>query len=132
MFYITYALRSSSIFPCIMTISLALRYSLSFTYLFPNLFYKYNRFLHFHLILAALLLITSFFFLKLIMFITSSVKHSQNFFIHHTYFQSFSTMILQTLKNLIEYVNLLLLWMNIKDYLYIHQSFLLDFQYLHK
>ena len=39
-----------------------------------------NRFLHFHMILAALLFIVSFFFLKLIIFIACSLKNSQTFY----------------------------------------------------
>ena len=42
--------------------------------------YKYNKFLHFHMISAALLLITLFFFLKLIISIACSLNDLQYVF----------------------------------------------------
>ena len=51
-------------------------------YVLKIFLHKYNRFVHFRKIPAALCLITSFFsFLKLILFIACSLKDSLNFFI---------------------------------------------------
>ena len=74
-------MRSTYIFPCIM----AMISNFAIFYLahirFQICLYRYNRLLHFHIITAALLLITSFFlFLKLIIFIVCSLKKLQNFF----------------------------------------------------
>ena len=49
---------------------------------FQNLLYKYNKFLYFHIIPAALLLTTSLFF-RLNIFIVCSLKDSQNVFIQY-------------------------------------------------
>ena len=50
---------------------------------FQFLLYKYSRFLHLHMIPAALLLITLLFFmLKWIIFITCFLENSQNFIFH--------------------------------------------------
>ena len=67
-----------------------------------------------------------------------SLKDSQNFFIQslplHT--SCLFSMLLNDdivdIKKLMEYVHLLLLGMNFKDYFYINQSFLLSIQDLHK
>ena len=74
-------MRSSFIFPYIMTMLSNFMIFLSFTYFFSHFFDKHNRFLHFHMVLAALLLITSLF--KLIIFIVCSLKDSQIFFIQY-------------------------------------------------
>ena len=75
-------MRSTSIFLCITTIVSKFVFFLSFTYLFSFFSYKYNRFLHFHMILSPLLLITSFFpIFKKFIFIVCSLKCSQNAFI---------------------------------------------------
>ena len=75
-------MRSTPIFSFIMTMISNLRYFYLSNIYFQIIIYKYNRFLHFHMIPAALLLIYSFFFfLKLIIFIACSFKNAQNFFI---------------------------------------------------
>ena len=50
-------------------------------YVFSIFFYKYKTFLHFQMIPSALLLITFFILLKLIIFLACSLKNSQNIFI---------------------------------------------------
>ena len=73
---------STSIFPCLMT--MLSNFTIFFIFqifIFKCFFYKYNRFVHFHMVPAALLLIISFFFFKLIIFISCSLKYSLNFFI---------------------------------------------------
>ena len=71
MFWITYAICSTSKFPC--TMIMISNFKTSFASLFSIFFYKYNRFLHFHMISAALLLITlCFFFLILVISIAWS------------------------------------------------------------
>ena len=74
---------SASIFPCLMTMTSNFTIFVIFQTIYFQIFpYKYNRFLHFYMISAAvLLIISSFFFLKLIVFIAVSLKDSQNFFI---------------------------------------------------
>ena len=55
-------------------------------FIFKFFLRKCNIFLYFHMILAVLLLITSFFFfLKLIISIACSLKYSQNFFMKSLY-----------------------------------------------
>ena len=100
-------------------------------FLFFNIFmfnfflYKYIKLLHFGEIYVARLLIASFFsFLKLIISIACSLMDLQKLFIQSSYNANclqFQMMILQTSKKLMEYVHLLLLWMNF--YFYIYQSF---------
>ena len=65
-----YAMRSIYIFPCIMAMisNFTIYFHLSHIY-FQILLNRYNRFFHLHMIPAAHLLITSFFYLKLIFFI---------------------------------------------------------------
>ena len=79
-FWITYAMHATSVFPCIITkISIFTTFFYFSNIYFQILLDKYNRFLHFHMISVALLLIASFFFfLKLIIFMTCSLKNSQN------------------------------------------------------
>ena len=83
-----------------------------------------------------LLIISLFFFLKLIIFIVSPLKDSRFFEVAFTsvyimhHFLCFQMTILQILKNLIEFLHLLLLWMSFQDYFYINESFLLNTQYL--
>ena len=72
-FQVPYAMCSVSIFSCIVTISSSFMIFFIFQIF---LFYKYKRFLGFHMISALLLLIISFF--KKIIFITCSLKYSQN------------------------------------------------------
>ena len=80
-------MRGTSIFPFIMSMvsNFMIFFYLSQIYLQVFL-YKYNRFLHFHMIRAALLLITCyfvnniFFFKKIIIFIACSLKDLQKFF----------------------------------------------------
>ena len=68
---------STSIFPCTTTMISNFFMFQIFIFIF---FYKYNRFLHFYIIPAALWLINSFFlFLKLIIFIACPLKNPQNF-----------------------------------------------------
>ena len=67
-----------------------------------------------------------------------SLKDSQNFFIQSlplytcAYFLCLLMTILQTLENLKEYVHLLLLCMNFKDYFYPHKSFILNIRNMYK
>ena len=130
---------STSIFPCIMTMisNFAIFFYLS-NICFQIFLHKYNNFLYFHMIPAALLLIISFFFL----FKTNyfhCLKIYKNFsgnlylmLIHHAYFLCLQIRMQQTLKNLMEYVCLLLMQMIFQDYFYIHQCFVLYIQDLHK
>ena len=80
-FKIKYAMQSTPIFPCIMTVisKFTLYFDLSNIY-FQFFIQKHNKFLRFGMIHAALLLITSFFYSKLIYFIACSLKDSQNIF----------------------------------------------------
>ena len=129
---------STSIFPFMTMISFFYNiFHLSNIY-FQIFIYKYNRFLHFLIIPATLLLITSFFPFRIV-FISCSPTNSQKFFIppHHPYASCLFSMILnasslQTLKKLVEYVGLLLLWMNFQDYFQVHELFLLYIQDLQK
>ena len=80
-------MRSTSMFSCIMTITtnftiiFILKNNAKNDY-FQSFPYKYNRFVHFYMIPAVLLLIISFLsFLKLLIFIACSLKYSQKFFI---------------------------------------------------
>ena len=75
-----------------------------------------------------------FSFLKLIIFIVCSFKDSQHFFIQPLplYTLCLYSMLLNDdvldIENLMEYVRLLLLWINFQDCFYIYQSFLLNIQ----
>ena len=74
--------RSTSVFLSIVAIISNLQYALFSNIFFQIFLYKYDRFVHFHMIPAALLLIILFFFfLKLIIFIAYSFRYSQNLFI---------------------------------------------------
>ena len=74
------------------------------------------------------------FIFKLIIFIVCSFKDSQHFFIQPLplYTLCLYSMLLNDdvldIENLMEYVRLLLLWINFQDCFYIHQSFLLNIQ----
>ena len=75
-----------------------------------------------------------FSFLKLIIFIVCSFKDSQHFFIQPLplYTLCLYSMLLNDdvldIENLMEYVRLLLLWINFQGCFYIYQSFLLNIQ----
>ena len=126
-------MRSTPMSPSIMTMIS----NFTIIFIFQIFSFKYNRFLHFHMFPVALLLIISF-FLKLIIPIARSRKNLQNFFIQSlplytpcSFFMLLNDDIAE-IKNLTEYVCLLFLYMNFQDYFYIHQSFLLYVQDLHK
>ena len=75
-------MRSTTLFPCIMTmISNFTVFFIFEIFIFNFFLYKYNRFLRFHMIAAAFLIKAPFFFcLKLVIFIACFFKNSQNFF----------------------------------------------------
>ena len=75
-------MRTTSIFSCVITIiSNFMTFYETFccsNIYFQFCFYKYNRFLHFHMVSASLLFIISFFFFFKFIFITCSLKDSKN------------------------------------------------------
>ena len=73
--WITYAICSTSIFSCVVTMfaNFILKIYLEFC------LFKYNKFLHFHMISAVCFLISSFFFSNIT--ISVACSHSQSFFI---------------------------------------------------
>ena len=78
-------MRSTSIFPCI--VAAISNFTIFFIFQIPFKFsLQYNIVLHFHMIPASLLLTTSFFILKLIIFIACSLKDSQKFFFWQSLF----------------------------------------------
>ena len=107
--------------------SLTLQYFLHLLHIYIQIFLcKYNMFLHFHIILAALLLIASFFPFKINYY--HCIQSSANFFIKSLplYTSCLYSMLLNEDITVIEKpVPLLLFWINFQDYFYIHQYFLL-------
>ena len=89
---------STSIFPCVITMisNFTIFFYLSHIH-FEIVLYKYNRFLHFHMIPAVFFLITSFFLFKINYSIACSLKDSQNFFIQSL--ALYTSCLLSTLLN---------------------------------
>ena len=125
-FKITYAMCSTYIFACIMTLISNFMIIFIFQIFFFLIFlYKYKRFLYFRMIPAALLLMTSFFSPLRVFW-----KIHQNFFIQSLplHLSCLFSMFLN--DDIIDIdiikldVHLLLLWINFQNYLYIHQIFL--------
>ena len=120
---------STSIFTWIMRMIFNFTIFVVFNHVYLEVFlYKFNKILYFNLISVVPLLITSFYsLLTLIIAIVCSLKDLQNFIVHslllytlYLFSMLLSEVILPTLKNLMVYVHLLLLWMNFQDYFYIH------------
>ena len=133
---------NTSLFPCIMT--MMSNFSIFFILkifilciLCIHIFLcKYNRLLHFYMIPAALLFIIHF-FLKKIIFMKCSLKDSQNLFKQYLplYTSCFSVLLNEDIVHTEKpdgIFLLILLKMNFQDYFYIHQSFLLYIQDMHK
>ena len=85
-------MRSTSMFSCIMIMIFNFSIFLSFKYLFSRFFYKYNRFLHFHMIPATLWLVTSFFSfenylfsLRVLLNIHKTFSYYFYLYIHHAF-----------------------------------------------
>ena len=88
--------------------------------------------LHFLFITSSFSFKNQLFSLHALLSIHKTFSYNLKLYIHHAYFLWFEMTILQALKNLMEYVLLLLLWLKFQDYFYIHQSFSLNIQDLHK
>ena len=67
--------------PCTMTMTPSFTEFFTFKICIFKFFYKYKIFLHFQMIPSALLLITFFILVKLIIFLACSLKNLQNIFI---------------------------------------------------
>ena len=101
---ITYAMRSTSIFLCIVTMISNFTIFLSFKYLFSDVFYKYN--MHFHMISATLLLINYFYILNFFFFFSLRALfrihflHNLYLCIHQRYWCWFNSNVLLSLEGI--------------------------------
>ena len=124
-------MRSTSIFSCKMAV--IFNFTIFFIFhvsIFNFLFYKYNKIFHFHMISAALLLIDSFLFETNYLCCVLSWELPHVCTMLTFYALNYDFVSIKKPDGLC--VHLPLLWMDFQDYFYIHLSFLLNIQDLHK